>query len=283
MKKHSNRGQALVEMAIVLPLVLFSLYMLFWTARYAIVNERLYRDVRYANEIGNATNTFTYVSFPELYNSGIASQKWPIGCASPAPNFLANGTLGLAQIKKSSLKSYCNEYRFGTADANLSRQLIFNFNLPLMSAQFTAPLDIHPGFTFGALPLSPSGTGYFSFPDLADITLCFPDMATAIQQSLIQGAMAAQDGTLPIVSKASDLHQPPPVAPMALASPCVGPPTIAGQPPTGFDAPTPPPPPPPGQLNCYLSPCGVGSGTRGPPAPPYVVPPNNGPPGNDSG
>jgi len=89
--RHAQRGQALTETAIMLPLFLLLLYGIMWAVQTGVVNERVQIAVRYSGLISNQSSPYQQYSLYALYDNleGVSAPP-AFTCVPPSTDALLN-------------------------------------------------------------------------------------------------------------------------------------------------------------------------------------------------
>jgi hypothetical protein len=91
--RHNERGAALIETALALPVILFALYGASWAIRQGAVSERAEAAVRYAGVISAQQNPYHDYSLYGLYNNlGTTSNVQTSKCTAPNGLLITGGT-----------------------------------------------------------------------------------------------------------------------------------------------------------------------------------------------
>ncbi len=207
--RHGERGQALIESVVFLPLFLLVLFGIIWIVQVSVLNERAQIAVRYSGLISNESSPYTQYSVYAVYNNvGALAQPSPSACATPATDGLMNDNANGAFPGPKAAP-------FWWPDGSTSNGTCVAGTAAIRGGALTTPLLlIHSAATIGAtkaIPLYIQGaTGPFSMlganqnfvntPDIATIFRCYPDLQAGVSGSLV-GEQAPQGGawTMPIM------------------------------------------------------------------------------------
>ncbi len=89
-----QRGQAIIETAIFLPVALLTLFTVIWASQYGVMSVRVQSSLRYSGLVSNQVDPFQSYSMYALYNSlGAYSTNSPIPtstCDAPTTDALTN-------------------------------------------------------------------------------------------------------------------------------------------------------------------------------------------------
>jgi hypothetical protein len=89
--RESQRGQALFETAISLPLLLLGLFGVIWAIQSGVQYERIEGAVRYAGLVSRAFNPYTDYSLYSVYGQLGVTIAPPAACATPIPSAVSDG------------------------------------------------------------------------------------------------------------------------------------------------------------------------------------------------
>ena len=81
--KHAQRGQAVVETVIFLPMFLIALFGIIWTVQAAVQSERVESAVRYAGLISQQANPYVDYSLYSMYTQLGSTLIPTVTCISP--------------------------------------------------------------------------------------------------------------------------------------------------------------------------------------------------------
>lgn len=87
---HAQRGQALIETIIFLPMFLFALFGMLWAVRIAVQSERVQSAIRYNWSISQRTNPYGSLSFYSMYSQLGVTTAPPVTCTTPLVDPLSN-------------------------------------------------------------------------------------------------------------------------------------------------------------------------------------------------
>lgn len=207
MRMEHQRGQAITETAVFLPLFLLLLYGLIWLAQVSVLNERAQTAVRYSGLISNEASPFNGYSLYAIYNNvGTYTQNESATCETPPPDALTNNPANQAfpgplaaqfwSPDSGSVSTSCNPSRVKLSDGVLSAPMLLLSTNSSISATKTYAFPARPGQT-GSSTLS-AQSNFFNTPDIASIMQCYPQLHTYVSASLVgetQGS-ANPTGTL---------------------------------------------------------------------------------------
>lgn len=212
---HFQRGAALLETALILPVLLGALYAVVWGVRVGVVTERSEEVVRYAGVLQQQQNPFIDYSLYTLYNNLGATSNVPTQpCVVPNENFVTGGSVASvpgatfstaefgAFFLPTSLTVACTTPARVALTTGYSRQFLMLTEAPVVSADVNASFSgLLPGAAaLGTHTLSRS-LAFFRSPDLSSLLHCTPQLSTVITASLDPSSDTSAPGvTLPLAS-----------------------------------------------------------------------------------
>ena len=269
---HRQRGAAMLETALILPVLLGALYAVVWGVRVGLVTERSEEVVRYAGVLQQQQNPYLDYSLYTLYNNLNGQSFVPTQpCVIPNNGFLRGGTIadvpGVASsadefgafFLPNSLTVSCATPQRVNLSTGFLRSYLMLTEAPIVNADVSASfVGLLPGAAaLGTHTLSRSMPFYRS-PDLASLLHCSPQLSAVVTASLeptLDGSVPA--ATLPLTTVDS--------TPLSFTSNCNG----------GSGAPVPVPPQPPFSPTPAPTPSAIATGklpTPAPTAPPTATP-----------
>jgi len=81
--RHAQRGQALIETVIVLPIFLLALFGMLWAVQIAVQSERVQSAIRYTWSISQRTNPYGSFSFYSMYSQLGVTSVPTVPCTTP--------------------------------------------------------------------------------------------------------------------------------------------------------------------------------------------------------
>jgi len=197
-----QRGLAMIESAVFLPLFLLLLFGIIWAAQSGVQSERVQIAVRYSGLISNQAVPYQNYSLYALY-IGAAAPATNTACSIPTSDALTNsGTFPGPQSATfwqpvvGSTKGTCSKGTVVLQGGNLTSSLLFIHTLSTSTTQVTVPGNLQAA-------LGPNSTLYasenfFDTPDLPTMMNCFSDLHTAVNASLSNVAQNAIAAAAPI-------------------------------------------------------------------------------------
>jgi hypothetical protein len=225
---HRSRGQANIETALYLPLMVFVMFALWWAAREAVIHGRAYDTLRYGAQVTALTNPSKAFSLQTLYSTVHNSSYSPSGgsCTtfetsllqgtatsahatthrgsffSPASSSASCVTTPLVMVNGFSRNLLMNAMN-GTVTANVGAASIST------QLSFLTPLD--------TIKISQT---FFTPPDLPALTHCYAGVESALYASLYEGAKGTGAST-PQWDTSSTYNAPlPPTSPITVSGGC---------------------------------------------------------------
>ena len=92
-RRHNERGAALIESAIALPVALLTLYGVLYGTQLGTINERVQSAVRYTGVLATQAQPYHDYSLYMLYNGlGANAPIMQLPCPTPPPDVLSGGS-----------------------------------------------------------------------------------------------------------------------------------------------------------------------------------------------
>lgn len=222
---HHSRGQALIESMLYLPMMLLSMFVLWWAAREAATHQRIYSALRYGAEITANANPTQGLSLQTLYattEDGVSYSQGPANC----PYF----DVSLLQGTATSLHATTPRATFfspilpsascSQTDLAMTTGLTRGLMLTATNGSVTADIaasQLSRGYlsflnTFNQVTISQTS---FSGPSLVALTHGYAGVYSALNASLYEGAKGIGAST-PQWSTSSPWDAPLATAPIAL-------------------------------------------------------------------
>ncbi|HEY8297904.1 MAG TPA: TadE/TadG family type IV pilus assembly protein [Candidatus Baltobacteraceae bacterium] len=216
----SQRGQALAETALILPLFLLLLYGVMWVVRAGVVNERVQIAVRYSGLVSNQSSPYVEYSIYALYNNleGIGSPP-TLACSVPDSAALQNiapfpGPQTSAFWQPGTTAGTCRSDHASLQGGGLIQPQVFTHTL----SSITSQTPIEGGLLTSALGSTAqqvsASQNYLDAPGLGTVLVCFPEIDDAVSASL--------QNTAPILPVGSIAPLPAilPTTPLTLSGSC---------------------------------------------------------------
>jgi hypothetical protein len=194
--KHAQRGQALMETALFLPLFLLILFGMMWAAQFSVVNERAQTAVRYSGLISNESSPFDGFSLYAIYNNvGSYSQAASTACATPPPDAFTNDPTNGAfpgplaapfwQPLSGTTTATCTPGRVPITDGSLTvPMLLVNTDSTTSTTKQTAT-NLPSAISGLQQTTLTASQNFVNTPDIASIMQCYPELSTAVSNSIV--------------------------------------------------------------------------------------------------
>ncbi len=200
--RHGQRGQALTETAAFLPLFLLLLFGMMWVIQVSVLNERAQVAVRYSGLISNEASPYDGYSLYAIYNNvGGYSQSATVVCATPPPDAFTNDPSHGAFPGPTSQPFWQPDANRTTGSCSEGRlQLQGNaLNVPMLLLNTFSTVTTHkkvtlslPGAIQGLQNNTLSATqNFFNTPDIASLIQCYPQLQSAVSNSLVAETSAS--------------------------------------------------------------------------------------------
>ncbi len=237
MNRHGERGAALIESAIALPVALLTLYGVLYGTQLGAINERVQSVVRYTGVLATQSQPYHDYSLYMLYNGvGSTASVMQLPCPTPPPDVLSGGTdiagqtLAVAKFfQPRALSASCTPANAIVSGDGLSHAFVILESDPTVTADIPTSYASYGG-------TATATQRFYRSPDLSTVGRCLPTVyANTIERALDPSKDTAAAGTT------QPLPNVPPRAPLDAAT-CdypVGPPSPV---PASTYNPSPPPP-----------------------------------------
>ncbi len=235
---HRQRGAALIETALVLPVLLGALYAVVWGIRVGVVTERAEEVVRYAGVLQQQQNPYLDYSLYTLYNNLNGTSNVPTQpCAVPNNDFLIGSSVG-AFFLPTSLTVACVTPARVDLTTGYTRDYLMLTQAPVVTADVSASFaGLLPGAAALWTHTLTRTMPFYRSPDLSSLLHCSPQLSSAVSASL----EPSTDGSTPGVTQALSSLDSTPLAFTASCNSGAGAPVpVPSQPPF---VPTPAPTP----------------------------------------
>lgn len=208
--RHLQRGQALTETALVLPMFLLVLFGIEWSIQTGVIAERAQLAVRFSGLVSDQASQYSNYSLFSYYN---ASSAPALACTNPTDNVLyqagtlatgpqyTNGTVTppFFYPAQPSLPS-CMPGVAVISGGSLVTPLVFIHTLSQITSYTQAQSVLQstlPGFT-GIL----AQQNYLETPDVPHLLTCYPELQSALPQSLNHTVLDVTAAATPIPQSA---------------------------------------------------------------------------------
>ena len=168
----NDRGQALFETAISLPLFLLAMYGLFWSIRIATLSERLQFGARYGGLSSSLSNPYLSYSLYSLYATlDAAAPNTSVACGAPAQNaaFLGRTAFYTASAPIPTPTWSPGYIQFMGPEAYTQPVQLQSQWVSLEAKVPTTNLNV---FGSSYTPLSVASQNFFRSPDVGKIAAC---------------------------------------------------------------------------------------------------------------
>lgn len=189
MRLHAQRGTAMVESAIFLPLFLLILFGIIWAVQSSVQSERVQIAVRYGGLVSNEAAPYVGYSLYGLYTQ-VAAPTIANSCSAPTTDALTNtGTFpGPASNpfwspESGQTNGTCSKGQAVLTGGELSNSIVFLQTTSSITTQVSVPTPLQS--TLGTANQNLSATeNFFDTPDLGTLLSCYTELDSAVKQSL---------------------------------------------------------------------------------------------------
>jgi hypothetical protein len=194
--RNGQRGQALTETALILPLFLLVLFGVLWGVQASVVGERTQVAVRFSGLVSNQTSPYLGYSLYALYNGLPGSANAPniSDCAAPNSDALLNNGQFVGPITQpfwqpisGSTVGQCHRAVTVLTGGSIVQPVVFIQTLSQITSQVSVQGVLQSVLT-SASTLG-AQQNFFVTPDVARVLSCYPEVGTAAAQSLNHTAL----------------------------------------------------------------------------------------------
>jgi hypothetical protein len=195
--RHAQRGQAIFETVIFLPMFLLALFGMIWAVQAAVQYERSESAVRYAGLVSQVANPYADYSFYSLYTQIGSSAIPTITCVQPltdplsdaAPTYTSPQTTTQSPpfwTPASAIPGCAGPNSAGIvgiqAGTGLDQDVLFSQQYPSIISQVSVPSALQS--TLGTLSSANSSERFFRPVGIDVILACYSTLNTQIDKSL---------------------------------------------------------------------------------------------------
>jgi len=219
--RHAQRGQALTETAVILPLFLLVLFGMIWVTQTSVIAERSQIAVRFSGLVSNEAQPWAQYSLYSLYNGLPGSSTYPsvAACSTPGPDaLLTNNQFGGIPHANPALPYFTPT---GTIGGTCTRGVAIvqggSLASPMVLIQTQSSIQSStnvpsPLLGLGAGSNVTAQQNFIISPDLPRLMSCYPELGTAVTNSITDVAQNA--GTT------APLSASPPTNPLNVNTSC---------------------------------------------------------------
>jgi hypothetical protein len=184
-----QRGTAMVESAIFLPLFLLILFGIIWAVQSSVQSERVQIAVRYGGLVSNEAAPYVGYSLYGLYLAA-ASPSVNTSCSYPTTDALTNSgafpgptSAPFWSPESGTTSGTCTKGTAVLTGGTLSSSIVFLSTTSNITTQVQVPTLLQPALNNANQSLSAS-ENFFDTPDLGTLMKCYTDLNTAVSQTL---------------------------------------------------------------------------------------------------
>jgi hypothetical protein len=247
---HDDRGQALYETALFLPVMILALFGIIWATKEATLSERIQLGVRYGGTISQLQNPYNQYSMYALYATIDGKPPTDLTtCASAPPAIVSQGDEAFWQARATPVSNCFPGAAIVNSPETYSQPIFVQSSLEQVTGAAQTSGFLIANVFGGTSKTLVAQENFFRSPDVSDLAAC-----TTVGSAVKLTFEAQTDSVTPTVAPtpvpatipatsvynlplSCKLFSPPPSAPPATAPPTT--------PPTATPTPTPPPTPTP--------------------------------------
>ncbi len=199
---NAQRGVAMIESAIFLPLFLLLLFGVIWAVQSSVQNERVQIAVRYSGLVSNEAAPYVGYSTYALYNA-IRSPSVSTACTAPTSDALTNSntfpgpTAPAFWSPAGTTNGTCTKGTAVLSGGQLDSPVLFSQTSSNISTQVTVPGPMQGSLGSNTQTLTAS-ENFFDTPDIGTLMSCYPELDTAVGASLQNTAQNAVTAPTPL-------------------------------------------------------------------------------------
>jgi len=191
--RHAQRGQALTETAVILPLFLLVLFGMIWVTQTSVIGERSQIAVRFSGLVSNEAQPWAQYSLYALYNGLPGSSTYPAvsTCSTPAPDaLLTNGQFSGISGANPALPFFTPT---GIIGGSCTRGVAIlqggSLASPMVLIQTQSSIQSStnvpsPLLGLGANSNITAQQNFIVSPDVPRLMSCYPELGTAVTNSI---------------------------------------------------------------------------------------------------
>lgn len=216
---HRQRGQAIAETALFVPIFLIVLFGVIWVVQSSVVNERVQAAVRFSGLVSNEASPYTLYGLGALYDGlpGVAATE-TYTCVSPSTDALLNNgyfpgpqTVNFFQPASGQTSGSCSRGVTYLSGGTLTQPVLFVQTTSNITSAITIPSYLtnilnNPQFLTAT-------QNFFDTPDMQSLMDCYTDFGNMAAASLLDTAQGASAAPTP-------LPDTPNTTPLALNTSC---------------------------------------------------------------
>ncbi|MEO6912821.1 MAG: TadE family protein [Candidatus Baltobacteraceae bacterium] len=189
LRQHGQRGQALIETAIVLPLFLLLVYGVMWIVRSGVVNERVQIAVRYSGLVSSQASPYIDYSMYALYNNLEGIGAPPVAaCGPPTTDALDNNGQFLGPPTSpywlpGATNGACTAGHATLQGGAIVQPEVFTHTLSSITSQTPIEGVLSTALGQNAQQVAAS-QNYLDAPGIGTVLVCYPDIDDAVSASL---------------------------------------------------------------------------------------------------
>lgn len=191
--RHGERGQALTETVVFLPLFILALFGILWSVRTSVQYERTQLAVRYSGLISQQISPYTQYSLYAMYSSLGRNSVPAVTCIPPLVALLSDG-LPYTSTQAATMsqpfwfpvgpKSSCVSAGIvgSPAGSMFYQDVVVIHQQPRIVSSIDVPTSL--GNTLGKFTAMSAQQNFFKPIGIDAVVACFPSLNTALQSSL---------------------------------------------------------------------------------------------------
>jgi hypothetical protein len=192
--RHAQRGQALAETVVCLPIFLLTLFGMLWAVKIAVQSERVQSAIRYAWSISQRTNPYGSFSFYSMYSQLGVINEPPVACTTPLVDPLSDAQTTytstasppffspLATPTDGCLVIGYLFYYGATGTPGLAQDVLVSVQEPTITSTVAVPTALVS--TVGSTSSTSATAFVYQQVGLNVLLACYPGLNTLVNRSL---------------------------------------------------------------------------------------------------
>jgi hypothetical protein len=203
---HRQRGQAVLETVLFLPMFMFVLFGVIWAIQTAVQYERVESAVRYSGLVSQYTNPYLNYSLYALYNQLGSTSVPSISCGTilttplsyASPTYTSVGSHAFFSPTSGGPTTNCLAQKLvgSPTGTNFSQDVILSEVWPKVTSSVAVPTTLQS--ILGQTSLTPEADSPFlSTVGINTLLACYPTLSTQVQNSLVYTDDTSSSSNLP--------------------------------------------------------------------------------------
>jgi hypothetical protein len=202
--RHTERGQAIIETVIFLPIFLLALFGMLWAVKIAVQSERVQNAIRYTWSISQRTNPYGSFSFYSMYSQLAVTAVPSVTCKKPLvdplsdaqPTYTATASTPFFSPLVTPTPNCLNTgYMFYYGNSGTAQDVLVSVQEPTITSTVAVPTTLTS--TIGSSSSTASTAFVYQQVGLNVLLACYPGLNTLVNKSLAIATDTSSGATLP--------------------------------------------------------------------------------------